>query len=102
MVGENGRDRQEGHVDRHENNQDRALDGEGKHIARLREHRRIACDCRDDPRAADVFDRQQFRVPDLVHKADANLMDDRLDLGGRRDGDVGLGLDEQKERDDKK
>jgi hypothetical protein len=28
-------------------------------------------------------------------------MDDRFDLGRRRDGDVGLGFDEQKERNDK-
>ena len=42
------------------------------------------------------FDRQQLRMPYLVHKANANFMNDRFDLGSRRDGDVGLGLDEQK------
>jgi hypothetical protein len=92
--GEDRRNRQKCNVNCHENDQNRALHGKGEHVARLRKHRRIARDRSDNPRAADIFDRQQLRMPYLVHKANANFMDDRFNLGSRRDGDVGLGLDE--------
>ena len=95
------RNRQKCDINRNEADEYRTLHGEAEHVASLGEDRGIASDCSKYARAADAFDRQQLRVPYLIHKAQTDLVDDGFDLGGGRYRDVVLGIDEQKERNDK-
>ena len=74
------RERQIRHVDGDEADQDRALDREAEHIARLRQDRGVARNCSNDARPPDVFDRKQLRAPDIIHHPDTKLVDDRLDF----------------------
>ena len=94
--------RQEGHIDRDEKDQHRALDREAEQVARLRQHRGIAGNRGDDPRTPDGFHLKQLGTPDLIHEPKAHLVNDALDFGGGRDRYVILRLDEQEERHHKK
>ena len=97
-----GDKRQIGDVADHQDDQQRALDREGKHVARLRQDRGVAGDGGDDFGAADRLQRKQFGAADVVHQPHAKLMNDRADLGRGGDQDIVLGLDEQQQRDDEK
>jgi hypothetical protein len=75
---------------------------ESERVAHLRERRGLLGNGANDFSAADRLKRKKLGVPHVIHQPQPQFVDDGLDLGGRRDQNVMLCLDEEKKRDDEK
>ena len=100
MHRDKGKERQVGDVSRHKDDQQRALHRERERVARLGQRRRLHRDGGNDFRPADRFQRKKFGAADVIHQPHPQFVDDGSDLGGRRDQNVVLRLDEEQQCDD--
>src|SRR5919201_1585804 len=94
--------RQIRHIQCDEEDENCALGCECKRVAHLRERCGLLGDGADYFSTTDRFQRTKLRVPHLSHEAQAQFVDDRLNLGGRRNQNVLLCLNKEKQRDDEK
>ena len=90
-----GQKRQIRDVDSDEEDENNPLACKRHHVRRLGERRGLLGDGRNYCGAANLVERQQFRVPHLVHEPHPQFVDDGFDLDGCGNQNVVLGLDEQ-------